>query len=128
MDLSLLHEHAAALFLHVTRVAAFVAVVQIFGRQADSLMLRLVLAVSLGAVFWWVGDQRVPMPPNAFALGVMAVGGGGVGPPPGRARSPPSARRVRAGGGASGRAVSRGGPAGRDWGRRARQLAATWTW
>lgn len=79
MDLSLLHEHAAALFLHVTRVAAFVAVVQIFGRQADSLMLRLVLAVSLGAVFWWVGDQRVPMPPNAFALGVMAVREGVVG-------------------------------------------------
>lgn len=79
MDLSLLHEHATSLFLHVTRVAAFVAVVQIFGRQADSIVLRLALAVSLGAVFWWVGDRVVEAPRSLLALGVMALREGIVG-------------------------------------------------
>lgn len=79
MDLSLLHDHATSLFLHVTRVGAFFAVVQIFGRQADSIMLRLVLAVSLGGVFWWVGTQRIETPTSLFALGVMAVREGVVG-------------------------------------------------
>lgn len=79
MDLSLLHEHVTSLFLHVTRVGAFVAVAQVFGRQADSVMLRLALAVSLGAVFWWVGDQRIDVPANVLALGVMALREGVVG-------------------------------------------------
>ncbi|MBL9077197.1 MAG: flagellar biosynthetic protein FliR [Planctomycetes bacterium] len=73
MDLALLLDHTTSLFLHVVRVGAFVAVVQIFGRQADSIMLRLALTVSLAAVFWWVGDQTVAPPPSLFALGVMAV-------------------------------------------------------
>lgn len=73
MDLSLFHDHATALFLHVARVGSFFAVVQIFGRQADSLILRVVLAVSLGAVFWWVGDQRIETPTSLFELGVMCV-------------------------------------------------------
>ena len=52
MDLSLFHDYATSLFLHVTRVGAFFAVVQIFGRQADSVILRLVLAVKD-----WVSGQ-----------------------------------------------------------------------
>ena len=79
MDLSLFHDYATSLFLHVTRVGAFFAVVQIFGRQADSVILRLVLAVSLGGVFWWVGDQQIDTPTSLFALGVMAVREGVVG-------------------------------------------------
>jgi len=79
MDLLLLHDYATSLFLHVTRVGAFFAVVQLFGRQADSVMLRLVLAVSLGAVFWWVGTPRVAPPGSLFELGVMAVREGVVG-------------------------------------------------
>ncbi|MBX3462700.1 MAG: flagellar biosynthetic protein FliR [Planctomycetes bacterium] len=79
MDLSLLHDHTTALFLHVTRVGAFLAVAQVFGRQEDSLILRLALAVSLGAVFWWVGDQRIATPPHLLALGVMALREGVVG-------------------------------------------------
>ncbi len=79
MDLSLLHDYATSLFLHVTRVAAFFAVVQIFGRQSDSVILRLVLAVSLGAVFWWVGTQRIHTPSSLFELGVMAIREGIVG-------------------------------------------------
>lgn len=79
MDLTLLHDYATSLFLHVTRVAAFLAVVQIFGRQGDSMILRLVLAVSFGAVFWWVGDQRIDTPASLFELGVMAVREGVIG-------------------------------------------------
>ncbi len=73
MDLLLAQDYATALFLHVVRVGAFIAVVPLFGRQSDSFMLRLVLAVALGGVFWWVGDQRVDVPGNVLALGVMAV-------------------------------------------------------
>ena len=79
MDLLLAHDYASSLFLHVVRVGAFLAVVPLFGRQVDSMMLRLVLAVSLGGIFWWVGDQRVHVPDNLLALGVMAVREGVVG-------------------------------------------------
>jgi flagellar biosynthetic protein FliR len=79
MDLSLAQDYAVSLFLHVTRVGAFFAVVPLFGRQLDSMMLRLVLSTSLGAVFWWVGDQRVAPPDNLLAAGVMLVREGVVG-------------------------------------------------
>ncbi len=79
MDLLLAQDYAMSLFLHVVRVGAFFAVVPLFGRQADSMILRLVLAVSMGAVFWWVGDQRVDPPGNLFAMGVMALREGVVG-------------------------------------------------
>jgi flagellar biosynthesis protein FliR len=74
MDLRLLQDYAAALFLHVVRAGAFFAVVPLFGRQSDSFaFLRLVLAIALGAVFWWVGDQSVDGPDHLLALGVMAT-------------------------------------------------------
>jgi flagellar biosynthesis protein FliR len=73
MDLLLAQDYATSLLLHVTRTGAFFAVVPLFGRQIDSLILRLVLATALGAIFWWVGEQRVETPGNVLALGVMAV-------------------------------------------------------
>ena len=73
MDFSLAEDYAVSFLLHVTRVAAFFAVVPLFGRQLDSLILRLVLAISLGAVFWWVGDQSIAAPGGLIALAVMAV-------------------------------------------------------
>ncbi|HEX5053666.1 MAG TPA: flagellar biosynthetic protein FliR [Planctomycetota bacterium] len=79
MDFLLAQDYATSLFLHIVRVGAFFAVVPIFGRQVDSMILRLVLAVSLAAVFWWVGDQRVSTPHHLFTLGVMAVREGVVG-------------------------------------------------
>jgi len=79
MDLLLAQDYASSLFLHIVRVGAFLAVVPLFGRQTDSMMLRLALAVSLGAMFWWVGDQRVRVPDSVLALGVMAVREGIVG-------------------------------------------------
>lgn len=79
MDLLLAQDYASSLFLHIVRVGAFLAVVPLFGRQTDSMMLRLVLAVSLGGIFWWVGDQRVHVPNNVLALGVMGVREGIVG-------------------------------------------------
>lgn len=73
MDLLLAQDYASSLFLHIVRCGAFVAVVPLFGRQADSVMLRLALAVSLGGIFWWVGDQRVSVPGSLLALGVMGA-------------------------------------------------------
>jgi flagellar biosynthetic protein FliR len=73
MDLPLVQDHAVAFVLHVTRTGAFFAVVPLFGRQADTLMLRIVLALALGGVFWWVGDQQVRAAGGPLVLGVMAV-------------------------------------------------------
>lgn len=73
MDLTLLQDQAVAMLLHIVRTGAFVAVVPLFGRQADSLPLRLVLAVSLGCVFWWVDHHHVTPPAHLLALGVMAT-------------------------------------------------------
>ncbi|MDO8348864.1 MAG: flagellar biosynthetic protein FliR [Planctomycetota bacterium] len=73
MDLSLAQDYAVSLFLHMTRVGAFFAVVPLFGRQLDSMILRLVLAMSLGAVFWWVGEQRIAVPDSLLAAAVMAM-------------------------------------------------------
>lgn len=73
MDLTTIQDHVTALMLHVVRTGAFLAVVPFFGRQADSAVLRLVLGVALGAVFWWVGTQSVPAPQHVLELGVMAV-------------------------------------------------------
>jgi flagellar biosynthesis protein FliR len=79
MDLSLAEDHAIAFLLHVVRTGAFFAVVPLFGRTADTFALRLVLAVALGGVFWWVGEQRVDAPAGVLALGVMAVREGVIG-------------------------------------------------
>ena len=79
MDLLPFQDYATSLFLHIVRVGAFFAVVPLFGRQADSMILRLVLAISLGGVFWWVGHQQVAMPGSIFALGVMGIREGVVG-------------------------------------------------
>ena len=79
MDLLLAQDYAVSLFLHMVRAGAFFAVVPLFGRQTDSFVLRLVLAVSLGGVFWWVGRQRIEVPSNLLALGVMAVREGVIG-------------------------------------------------
>lgn len=73
MDLRAIESMANSMFLHLLRVASFMAVVPIFGRQRDSFYLRLVLAVAVGAIFWWTGDQQVPMPGNVLAMAVAAV-------------------------------------------------------
>ncbi len=73
MPLDLLQDHAVALFLHVVRAGAFVAVVPLFGRQADSFMLRLVLSLALGGMFWWVSHQHVEAPDDLLTLGVLTL-------------------------------------------------------
>ncbi len=73
MDFSLAQDYATSFFLHVVRAGAFFAVAPLFGRQADSFMLRLILSVALGGVFWWVGDQRVQAADHVLTLGVMGV-------------------------------------------------------
>jgi flagellar biosynthesis protein FliR len=73
MDFTLAQDYAASLLLHFVRTGAFLAVAPLFGRQADSVMLRLVLAVGMAGVFWWIGDQQVPAPDSLVALFVMGL-------------------------------------------------------
>jgi flagellar biosynthetic protein FliR len=73
MDYELLHGCLTSLFLHMVRTGAFFWVVPLFGQQRDSLVLRLVLSVALGAVFWWTGPHAVQLPPGLLALGVTAT-------------------------------------------------------
>lgn len=79
MGLALLDDYAMSLFLHLVRVGAFLAVVPFFGRQTDSFILRLVIAVAFATIFWWVGDQRIAPPGNLLALGVMGLREGIIG-------------------------------------------------
>lgn len=79
MDLQWYEGVATSLFLHQLRAGAFFAVVPLFGRQRDSFWLRLILAVAMGSVFWWVGDQHVELPGNLLALSVMGIREGVIG-------------------------------------------------
>ncbi|MFN3243448.1 MAG: flagellar biosynthetic protein FliR [Planctomycetota bacterium] len=79
MDLSLLQDYVTALFLHFVRVATFLAVLPLFGKQRDSLVLRLALSTAMAAIFWWVGDQRVDTPTHLLELAVMGVREGVIG-------------------------------------------------
>ncbi len=73
MDLSALAPMTVALLLHITRVGAFFAMVPIFGRNSDSRILRLVLALGLGAMTWWTGQMTVDPPASMLAMGVAVV-------------------------------------------------------
>lgn len=57
MDLSLALHYAPFLLLHFVRTGAFFAAAPIFGTQTESRMLRLVLSITLGALFWWVNTD-----------------------------------------------------------------------
>ena len=79
MDYLLAQDYLTSLFLHVVRVGAFMAVLPLFGQQRDSMILRICLSTSLGAIFWWVGQQRIDTPSHVLELCVMAVREGLVG-------------------------------------------------
>ena len=72
MEWNVANEWMTSFLLHLVRAGAFFTVVPLFGRQTDSLMMRLVLTVALGGIFWWVGDQRVTAADSLLVLGVMA--------------------------------------------------------
>lgn len=59
MDLQALIIYMPALLLHFVRAGAFFSAVRLFGVQRDSRMLRLILAISMATIFWWVGDKIV---------------------------------------------------------------------
>lgn len=73
MDIHLLQGSLVSLFLHLVRTGAFLTVVPLFGQQRDSIHLRLVLGVALGAVFWWVGPKHVTLPDGLLPLAVTAL-------------------------------------------------------
>ena len=73
-DILQLTPYIASLMLHFVRVGAFFVAVQFFGSQADSKMLRLVLAVSLGSILWWVGGQHTIEVGDSFLhLGLWVI-------------------------------------------------------
>lgn len=61
-----------AIVLHIVRSTAFFATVPLFGSQGDSKMLRLLLAVSLGLIFWWISPKVVPVS-GLMDLGLLAI-------------------------------------------------------
>ena len=79
MDVLQATEQATAFFLHIVRAGAFFAVVPLFGRTAETFVLRLVLAVAIGGVAWWTSPASLSAPGNLLALGVMALREGVVG-------------------------------------------------
>jgi flagellar biosynthetic protein FliR len=62
-----------AWLLHVVRALAFVAAVPLLGTQADSRMLRLVLAVALASILFWSAPRAVAPPANLVELGLCTV-------------------------------------------------------
>ena len=48
-----------SLMLHFVRAGAFFVAIQLFGSQNESKTFRLILAISLGATFWWVDDDKL---------------------------------------------------------------------
>ncbi len=61
------------MLLHFVRAGAFFAAVPLFGAQRDSRILRLILAVSTGTIFWWVGEKILPIEGGLIELMVLAV-------------------------------------------------------
>lgn len=59
MELAQLLPWLPSLFLHFARAGAFFVSLPLFGMQSESRMLRLILAVSLASVFWWVGEKSM---------------------------------------------------------------------
>ena len=62
-----------ALVLHFVRAGAFFVAMPLFGQQSDSRMLRLVLAVALATIFWWLGPKSLPLRGGMLELGVLAA-------------------------------------------------------
>ena len=73
MDLHGVVIYLPALLLHIVRAGAFFVAMPLFGIQRDSRMLRLILAVSLAAIFWGVGEQIVIVDGGFPELIVMVV-------------------------------------------------------
>lgn len=73
MDLNGLLVYLPALLLHFVRAGAFFAAVPLFGAQRDSRILRLILAVSTGTIFWWVGEKILPIEGGLIELMVLAL-------------------------------------------------------
>ncbi len=73
MDLQGLTIYLPALLLHFVRAGAFFVAMPLFGIQRDSRMLRLILAISMGTIFWWVGDKIVLVDGGFPELMVMGL-------------------------------------------------------
>jgi len=73
VNLALLEIHATTLLLHLARSGGFLAAVPLFGRQRDTMFLRLILAIALGAIFWYVDPRPVPIPEDVLGLSGLVV-------------------------------------------------------
>ena len=73
MDLQGVVIYLPAMLLHIVRAGAFFVAMPLFGIQRESRMLRLILAVSLAAIFWGVGEHIVIVDGGILELMVMAL-------------------------------------------------------
>lgn len=71
-DLHLVYPFLPAIVLHVVRATAFFATVPLFGSQADSKILRLVLGIAIALIFWWI-SPKVILVDGLMQLGLLAI-------------------------------------------------------
>ncbi len=58
IDIHAITQYVPSLLLHFARAGAFLYALQLFGAQRESKMLRLVLAMSLASMFWWLDEDK----------------------------------------------------------------------
>lgn len=66
--------HVPSFVLHVLRASAFVFFLPGLGQGADARWLRMVLGVSLGAIFWWLGTRSLVLTGGLPHLIGLAMG------------------------------------------------------
>jgi len=71
--LDLVEGQATAMLLHLARTGAFLAVVPFFGRQRDTIFLRVLLSLALGVIFWWSDRHAIEVPDNLLGLGMSVL-------------------------------------------------------
>ncbi len=62
-----------SLFLHFVRVGAFFVGQPLFGIQSESKMLRVILMVSLGSIFFWVNGAPIVEVSSITAYGLLVA-------------------------------------------------------
>lgn len=60
--------YVPAFLLHVLRTSAFVFLLPGLNQGGDTRWLKMVLGVTFGAIFWWIGERRLVVPGGLVML------------------------------------------------------------